>query len=77
MLAPAPSPPLPSRIPLPLSLSPSPSPLPPSSFWSVAAGSAGVVEADAFKEKDAIFRALSHDTLNDLAQAAQLVGPKP
>ncbi|CAI5490787.1 unnamed protein product [Closterium sp. Naga37s-1] len=42
-------------------------------FWARMAPHAVVVEADAFKEKDAIFRALSADRLSDAARISQLV----
>ncbi|CAI6002639.1 unnamed protein product [Closterium sp. NIES-64] len=42
-------------------------------FWAHMAPHAVVVEADAFKEKDAIFRALSADRLSDAARISQLV----
>lgn len=45
-----------------------------STFWAGAAGNAVVIEADAFKESDVIYRALSsrghHD---DMLQTAELV----
>ncbi|KAM3375742.1 calmodulin calcium-dependent NAD kinase [Capsicum galapagoense] len=44
------------------------------SFWSEAAGNAVVVEADAFKETDVIYRALSsRGHHNDMLQTAELV----
>ncbi|CAI5941913.1 unnamed protein product [Closterium sp. NIES-65] len=42
-------------------------------FWARMAPHAVVVDSDAFKEKDAIFRALSADRLNDAARISQLV----
>ncbi|CAI7835807.1 unnamed protein product [Closterium sp. NIES-54] len=55
-------------------LLPKPIPPPPrSTFWARMAPHAVVVEADAFKEKDAIFRALSADRLSDAARISQLV----
>ncbi|CAI5523716.1 unnamed protein product [Closterium sp. Naga37s-1] len=46
---------------------------PHSTFWARMAPHAVVVEADAFKEKDAIFRALSAERLSDAARISQLV----
>ena len=44
-------------------------------FWSGAAANAVVVEADAFKETDVIYRALSsRGHHNDMLQTAELVG---
>lgn len=44
------------------------------SFWSGAAGNAVVVEADAFKETDVIYRALSSKGHHqDMLQTAELV----
>lgn len=44
------------------------------SFWSGAAANAVVVEADAFKETDVIYRALSSSGHhNDMLQTAELV----
>ncbi|CAI5953301.1 unnamed protein product [Closterium sp. NIES-64] len=45
----------------------------PPPFWARMAPHAVVVDSDAFKEKDAIFRALSADRLNDAARISQLV----
>jgi hypothetical protein len=43
-------------------------------FWSGAAGNAVVVEADAFKETDVIYRAISSKGHhNDMLQTAELV----
>ncbi|KAJ7296361.1 hypothetical protein O6H91_Y128600 [Diphasiastrum complanatum] len=44
-----------------------------SPFWSAVAQDAVVVEADAFKETDVIYRALSTLNRGDVAEAAQLV----
>lgn len=43
------------------------------SFWSGAAANAVVVEADAFKETDVIYRALSSRGHHDMLQTAELV----
>ena len=44
------------------------------SFWSGAAANAVVVEADAFKETDVIYRAISsRGHHNDMLQTAELV----
>lgn len=43
------------------------------SFWAEAAENAVVVEADAFKETDVIYRALSSRGHHDMLQTAELV----
>lgn len=43
------------------------------SFWSEAAANAVVVEADAFKETDVIYRALSSRGHHDMLHTAELV----
>lgn len=45
-------------------------------FWAKVAYDAVVVEADAFKEKDVIYRALSSDSLSNMARVAELVSPQ-
>uniref|UniRef100_A0A5B6ZSP7 Zeta toxin domain-containing protein n=1 Tax=Davidia involucrata TaxID=16924 RepID=A0A5B6ZSP7_DAVIN len=42
-------------------------------FWSGAAGNAVIIEADAFKESDVIYRALSSRGHHDMLQTAELV----
>ncbi|KAL8150303.1 hypothetical protein V2J09_020111, partial [Rumex salicifolius] len=42
-------------------------------FWSEAAGNAVVIEADAFKESDVIYRALSSRYHHDMVHTAELV----
>ncbi|XP_057965446.1 calmodulin calcium-dependent NAD kinase-like [Malania oleifera] len=42
-------------------------------FWAGAAGNAVVIEADAFKESDVIYRALSSRGHHDMLQTAELV----
>ncbi|KAK9083321.1 hypothetical protein Scep_029792 [Stephania cephalantha] len=42
-------------------------------FWSGAAADAVVVEADAFKETDVIYKALSAGGHEDMLQTAELV----
>lgn len=42
-------------------------------FWSGAAGNAVIIEADAFKETDVIYRALSSRGHHDMLQTAELV----
>lgn len=42
-------------------------------FWAGAAGNAVVIEADAFKESDVIYRALSSRGHADMIQTAELV----
>jgi hypothetical protein len=43
------------------------------SFWAGAAGNAVVIEADAFKESDVIYRALSSGGHVDMIHTAELV----
>lgn len=45
-------------------------------FWSGAAGNAVIIEADAFKETDVIYRALSSRGHADMLQTAELVSHK-
>ena len=42
-------------------------------FWSVASANAVVVEADAFKETDVIYKALISRGHHDMLQTAELV----
>ena len=42
-------------------------------FWAGAAGNAVVIEADAFKESDVIYRALSSKGHADMVHTAELV----
>jgi len=42
-------------------------------FWAGAAGNAVVIEADAFKESDVIYKALSSRGHHDMIQTAELV----
>ena len=42
-------------------------------FWAGAAGNAVVIEADAFKESDVIYRALSSKGHADMVRTAELV----
>lgn len=42
-------------------------------FWAGAAGNAVVIEADAFKESDVIYRALSKRGHSDMVHTAELV----
>lgn len=42
-------------------------------FWAGAAGNAVVIEADAFKESDVIYRALSSSGHADMIRTAELV----
>ncbi|KAG8389253.1 hypothetical protein BUALT_Bualt02G0209800 [Buddleja alternifolia] len=42
-------------------------------FWTTASGNAVVIEADAFKESDVIYRALSSRGHHDMLQTAELV----
>lgn len=44
-------------------------------FWSGAAGNAVIIEADAFKESDVIYKALSSRGHHDMLQTAELVRP--
>lgn len=42
-------------------------------FWAGAAGNAVIIEADAFKESDVIYKALSSRGHHDMLQTAELV----
>ena len=46
-------------------------------FWAGAAGNAVVIEADAFKESDVIYKALSSRGHHDMLQTAELVCSLP